>query len=214
MGPVMIGPSSSHTAGAVRIGKVASALLGERVINAEIEFHGSFADTYRGHGTDKAIMAGIMTMNADDERIPDSLSLARKMGIEYSIQTVVLLNVHPNTARVSLIGESQKKISMEAASVGGGSILVTKIDGIAVSFSGEMNTLIISHIDKTGIIAEVTKILAEHHINIAKLQCSRTDKGSLAVMTIEVDNEVNIQVVEAITRQKDVTNCVLIKKIE
>ena len=156
IGPIMIGPSSSHTAGAVRLGYIAHKVLGERAVRAEIELCGSFAQTYRGHGTDKALIAGILGMKSDDERIRRSLELAAEEGLEYSFATAVIPGAHPNTARISLIGESGATAVVQGASIGGGNILVSQVNGLEVSFTGQHNTLLVLHYDKPGTIAAVT----------------------------------------------------------
>ena len=157
IGPIMIGPSSSHTAGAVRLGRVAAALLGEAARTAQIELSGSFAETYRGHGTDKALVAGIMGMDSDDERIRRSLDIALEKGLEPVFTETEIPGAHPNTARITLTGGSGKRVVIEGASVGGGNILVTGVNGMAVSFTGQYNTVLVLHQDRPGAIAAVTQ---------------------------------------------------------
>lgn len=190
LGPVMIGPSSSHTAGAVRIGLTARRLLGEEPARAEIQLHGSFAATGKGHGTDRALAAGLMGMRTDDQRIPHSLELAEEKGLEISFSNVELKDAHPNTAVLHLEGESGKVLDLQGASVGGGRILITQVDGITVNFSGEQNTLIVHNEDTPGHVAEVTTALAQRKINIATLQLYRSQLGSYAIMVVETDQPV------------------------
>ncbi|WP_291243065.1 L-serine ammonia-lyase, iron-sulfur-dependent subunit beta [Fournierella sp.] len=187
VGPVMIGPSSSHTAGAVRIGRVARALLGCEPVNAQILLHGSFAKTYKGHGTDKALIAGIMGMATDDERIRFSPRLAQEAGLSVSILPTEIDGAHPNTALITLTDATGRTVSVQGASVGGGNILVTKVNGMDVHISGQYNTLIVLHQDTPGIIAAVTELLAESQVNICNFRLSRQKKGGVAVMTIEMD---------------------------
>ena len=187
VGPVMIGPSSSHTAGAVRIGRVARALLGCEPVNAQILLHGSFAKTYKGHGTDKALIAGIMGMATDDERIRFSPRLAEEAGLSVSILPTEIDGAHPNTALITLTDATGRTVSVQGASVGGGNILVTKVNGMEVYISGQYNTLIVLHQDTPGIIAAVTELLAESQVNICNFRLSRQKKGGVAVMTIEMD---------------------------
>ena len=187
VGPVMIGPSSSHTAGAVRIGRVARALLGCEPVNAQILLHGSFAKTYKGHGTDKALIAGIMGMATDDERIRFSPRLAQEAGLSVSILPTEIDGAHPNTALITLTDATGRTVSVQGASVGGGNILVTKVNGMEVYISGQYNTLIVLHQDTPGIIAAVTELLAESQVNICNFRLSRQKKGGVAVMTIEMD---------------------------
>lgn len=193
IGPVMIGPSSSHTAGAVRIGKIAGALLGEQAVKAQIGLHGSFAKTYKGHGTDKALTAGIMGMEPSDGRIRESMALAKERGMEVSFSEIHIDGAHPNTALITLTGASGKTVSLEGASIGGGNIRVHKVNGMEVEISGEAATFIILHNDTPGTIAAVTHFLAERNINIGSFRLSRRQKGGLAVMTLEVDSPVSGQ---------------------
>lgn len=198
VGPIMIGPSSSHTAGAARLGKMAGIILGERPKRAEIELHGSFAQTYRGHGTDKAIVAGLMGFEADDPRIREALSLAGQAGIEVVFRTVELGDAHPNTAVIHLTGPSGRKIRMAGASVGGGNILVTSIDGYEVALTGEYHTLISIHHDKPGVVAALTGILAKEEVNIAFMRVSRRERGSQALAIIEADQAIPEQVTKMV----------------
>lgn len=165
IGPVMIGPSSSHTAGAVRLGRVAYKLLGTEAVSARIELTGSFAQTYRGHGTDKALVAGIMGMDSDDERIRRSLELAAEAGMEVAFVETNIPNAHPNTARITLTGRHGESAVVQGASVGGGSILITAINGMSVSFTGQYNTILVRHLDKPGAIAAVTQFMAGSGMN-------------------------------------------------
>lgn len=187
IGPVMIGPSSSHTAGAARIGLTGRMLLGEEVARAEIGLHGSFAKTYHGHGTDRALVGGLMGMNVDDERLRDSLTLAREAGMSVNFQRIVLRGAHPNTVRLTITGVSGRVLTLEAASVGGGNIEVHKIDGLGVNFTGKENTLVIRHSDTPGAIATVTGIIARKKVNIANMQGYRHKAGGDAMMVIELD---------------------------
>ena len=161
LGPVMVGPSSSHTAGAVRIGYISEKLLQDHVRKAEILLHGSFATTGIGHGTDKALIAGLLGMHPDDIRIPASFDLAKKAGMEFTFSTVTLKDAHPNTAVLRLSGEHGRKIEVQAASIGGGRILIAKLDGIEVNFTAEKPTLIVHNVDQPGHVAQVTSMLAE-----------------------------------------------------
>ena len=187
LGPVMIGPSSSHTAGAARIGRVTLALLGAPAVRADILLHGSFAKTYRGHGTDKALIAGIMGMKTDDERIRFAPELAADSGLQVRISTGEIEGAHPNTARITLTDAAGHQASLQGSSIGGGNILVTKLNGMDVYFTGEKETLIVRHQDVPGIIASVTEVAALAGANISNFRLSRKEKGGEAVMTIELD---------------------------
>lgn len=187
LGPVMVGPSSSHTAGAVRIGLAARALLGEPPVRAEIWLHGSFADTGRGHGTDRALVAGLLGMPPEDGRIPESFSVAAQEGLTFTMGRKELRGAHPNTAELTLWGRTGKSVALQAASLGGGRIRVVQLDGVEVSFSGESNTLIVRNRDRTGLVSEVSSLLAFSKVNIATLQLFRDRREGMAVMVIEID---------------------------
>jgi len=190
VGPVMIGPSSSHTAGAVRIGYVAGLVLGEPAVKAEIRLHGSFAKTYKGHGTDKALIAGILGMQPDDERIRSSPLIAREKGLEVTIIPDSFPGAHPNTARIILTGAEGKQVTVQGSSIGGGNIVINQINGLTVEFSGQCDTLIVLHRDTSGVIGEVSQYLGELGINVSNFRLSRSEKGGIAIMTIEVDGAV------------------------
>jgi L-serine dehydratase, iron-sulfur-dependent, beta subunit len=213
IGPVMIGPSSSHTAGAARIGRMARHLLGQPAVKAHILLAGSFAHTYKGHGTDKAILAGIMDMAPDDKRIRESLEIAEKEGIEYTFEPGELENCHPNTAKITLTGADGKTLVMQASSVGGGNIMVTEINGLKVEISGQYATLIVVHKDEPGMIAKVTTIMSWHDMNIFNFMLSREKKGGTAVMTIEVDGVIGEAINQEISQLPNVTSSTLIKPL-
>jgi len=195
VGPVMIGPSSSHTAGAVRLGLMARKILGEEAVRAEINLHGSFARTYRGHGTDKALLAGILGFAPEDERIRDALSIASAKGLEFSFQTVNLEDAHPNTAVIYLVGRSGRTARVRGASVGGGNIMISNIDGYTVELTGQYPALITIHHDCPGVITRVTQILAHAAVNIAFMRVSRQNRGETAMMIMELDEEPDVQVI-------------------
>ncbi len=187
IGPVMIGPSSSHTAGAARIGLMARIILGDEVVHAEVGFHGSFAKTFHGHGTDRAIASGLMGFAVDDPRMRDALNIAEQAGMKIHFYPVAIRGAHPNTVRLSLVGAGGKTLEMEAASVGGGNIRIRKLDGLPVDFTGTENTMIVQHHDEPGVIALVTGALASDRINIATMQVYRHKLGGTAVMILELD---------------------------
>lgn len=196
MGPVMVGPSSSHTAGAARIGNMGRTLLGEEVTRADIGLHGSFAETGFGHGTDRALLAGLLGMKPDDLRIPNAYEEANRAGMAYSFRTVELRDAHPNTALLELTGKSGKKLTLQASSIGGGAIVVNKIDGIDVNFTGDFNTLIVRNQDESGSVAAITSILSQVHINVANMSVNRRRRGGDALMVIETDQHIKPRQVE------------------
>ena len=189
VGPIMIGPSSSHTAGAVRLGLMARKILGEEPVKAEINLHGSFARTYRGHGTDKALISGILGFGPEDERIREALHIARDKGLEFSFQTVNLEEAHPNTAVIFLTGQSGRMARVTGASVGGGNIVISNIDGYNVELTGQYPALITIHHDCPGVITKVTQILAHAEVNIAFMRVSRQNRGETAMMIMELDEQ-------------------------
>lgn len=201
IGPVMVGPSSSHTAGAVRIGNVARKLLGEEVKNAVIYFHGSFQLTGKGHGTDKALLAGLMGMPVDDARIPYSFDVAKERGFEYEFKGIDLGDAHPNSVKLNLTGVNGKQQEVVACSIGGGQIQIREIDGLSVSFSGDYPTLIIRNQDVPGRVQQVTSFLANANINIGSMQLYRSARGAEAVMVIECDKELPDYIIPELKRQ-------------
>lgn len=196
LGPVMIGPSSSHTAGAVKIGLVTRRLLGVPPIKAEIKLHGSFASTGAGHGTDRAIIAGLLGMQPDDERIPNSFELAKKEKLDFSFSTINIRGAHPNTAVLSVAAADGRTLEIVSASLGGGRIQVCQIDGIDTNFSGDCNTLVVHNLDQPGHVAQVATVLAQRNVNIATMQLYRNVQGSYAVMVVECDQPIPADLVE------------------
>lgn len=206
LGPVMVGPSSSHTAGAVRIGRMARALLGAPPVRAEIGLYGSFADTGAGHGTDRALVAGLLGLRPDDLDIPHSFALAEKAGLDFHFYTAKLREAHPNTAVLTVEDAALRRLEMQAASTGGGRIRVTKLGGVDVDFTGMFNTLVIRHRDMAGALAEVTKELSAFRVNIASLNMARDRRGGEALMVIETDQSVPPVAQALISEIRGVTN--------
>ena len=205
LGPVMVGPSSSHTAGAVRIGRVARRLLGEGTPqSAHIALSGSFAATGTGHGTDRALLAGLLGMEPDDERIPCSRELAAEAGMAYAFSRVTLSGEHPNTVKIDLTAESGRTLSVVASSLGGGRISVVELNGLRVSFSGDLPTLIVQNRDRPGCVGEVATLLAREDVNIATLQLYRDYPGGNAVMIVETDRAVPRSGLAAIGGMEDI----------
>jgi L-serine dehydratase len=213
VGPIMIGPSSSHTAGAVRIGKITQTLLNEEVSEVAIKLHGSFADTYKGHGTDNALIGGLMGFNTDDERIRDSKELARQTGMKYKFETVSLHDVHPNTVIIEAVGISGKKVCVMGSSIGGGNIIIKKINGLAVEFDGQYHALIVYHKDKPGVIGSVTSTVGQSNVNIAGMKVYRSNRGGDAIMIMETDQQVSESTILLIQKNTNVTNAIYIEKI-
>ena len=206
LGPVMVGPSSSHTAGAVRIGRIARRLLGEDTPErAEIGLSGSFAATGHGHGTDRAIVAGLLGMQPSDERIAVSFDVARQEGMAFSFSRATLPGEHPNTARLALTGRSGKTLTIVASSLGGGRIMVVEMNGLRANFSGDLPTLIVQNRDQPGHVSEVTSMLAHKGVNIATMQLYRDYPGGNAVMIIETDKAVPPEGIQWLERSEGIT---------
>lgn len=190
MGPIMVGPSSSHTAGAARIGYLTRKLLGDEPRRAELLLHGSFAATGAGHGTDRALVAGLLGMRPDDARLPRAFELARAAGMEVNLGRTVLRGAHPNSVLLKVEDASGRRLEVTASSLGGGRVQVCAIDGLEARFTGEMPTLIIRNQDRPGMVAEVTGVLSRRRVNIAAMQLYRNMRGGLAVMVIESDQPI------------------------
>ena len=191
IGPRMIGPSSSHTAGAVRIGQVGNRLVNGKVKEAKVTLYGSFAETGRGHGTDTAIVAGILGVNPDQGTVRYAKLLAKEADLNIPVLFSNEEPEHPNTAKIYVKGENGKEYTYVGISVGGGRIRVTSINGMQVSFSGEYPTLIAFHQDAPGIISKVTSILALEKINVAFMKVCRSERRQRACMVIETDTPVD-----------------------
>ena len=206
VGPVMIGPSSSHTAGAARLGALARAIFGSEPARARILLHGSFDSTGRGHGTDLALAAGLLGMSIDDPSLRDALRLAAERGMEITFEGVDLGEAHPNTARFELEGADGRTMTVTGSSLGGAEVVVTCVDDFDVEITGELPTLVVTHLDRPGVIASVTAVLAEGGVNIASMRDSRERRGERALMLIETDGAVPGDVLERVGAVHDVSD--------
>lgn len=216
IGPVMIGPSSSHTAGAVRLGRVVSKLIDNRkILRVEITLSGSFAQTYKGHGTDRALLAGIMGYHSYSPEIRDALEIAKDRGIEYTFLRENIKGAHPNTALIRYFTEDGDEGTVQGASVGGGNILVNRINGMDVHFTGDNNTIIVMHQDKPGVIAAVTRVMHWEYaeLNISSFFLSRESRGGKSIMTIEVDSMPPEGMTAKIREIENVYNAILVRKL-
>lgn len=196
LGPVMVGPSSSHTAGAVKIGYVSRKLMAQPIRRAEILLYGSFLATGKGHGTQLAIVAGLLGMKPDDSRIPHSFELAKENNMEVVIGEAELREAHPNSVQLILTGMDGKRLEIVGESIGGSRINIASIDGLSANFSGDYPTLIVHNLDQPGHVAEVTSMLAHKSVNIATLQLYRASRGGHAVMVLECDQEIPRESIE------------------
>ncbi len=187
IGPIMVGPSSSHTAGACRLGLLARALVGGTPQKARIELHGSFARTGEGHGTDKAIAGGLMGFRPDDERLRTALEIAEHEQLDYRFEkTTISDESHPNTVRMTVERDGRTSV-MIGSSLGAGRVLITEIDGYPVEVTGNYDTIVLVAEDVRGSVARIAGVLAEHGLNIATLRLSRKQRGGDAFMVIEID---------------------------
>lgn len=202
MGPVMVGPSSSHTAGTARLGRVAREILDEDPVDVKFFLHPPLAATYRGHGSDFALVGGAIGLNVDDPRIPEALRIAEQMEVEIAFSEEDQGDVHPNTVRIEIRGKS-RQAEIVGSSIGGGVIEVFKINGFQTRFKGDSPTLLLFYRDRPGMISEVTNIIAEEGINIASLYCSRKQRGKDAFMEIDVDSPVSEEAISRICAVQD-----------
>lgn len=203
IGPRMVGPSSSHTAGAARLGKVARRISGNDVAQVTFTLYGSFAKTYKGHGTDRALLAGIMGMEPDDPNLSGSLELARSAGLVYEFVISDEDPPHPNTVKMMITGSGGKKTEVVGSSIGGGNIKVIQLNGLAIEFTGEYPTLVIRHLDRPGVIGDVTGLMGNFNINIAFMRVFRHSKGQDAFMILETDNVIPKKVVSQVRALSD-----------
>ena len=204
VGPVMIGPSSSHTAGAARLARMAAELVGQPFTHVEFGLHGSFAKTYRGHGTDVALVAGVLKIKEDDELLKDAFRLAAEQGLTYRFYETELSGAHENTVCITFSMANGKIREVVGSSVGGGQIKICKIDGFPLEMSLNMTTLLVLHRDAKGMIYNITHSLADHEINIATMRLTRQDKGAMACCVIETDSDIPDEVIAELEGLKDV----------
>ena len=212
IGPVMIGPSSSHTAGACRLGLVAHHLLGEAPKDARIGLHASFAKTGRGHGTHLALIAGLLGYSPDDPRLPQAFEQAAAAGLHFEFEDVDLGDVHPNTAHIVLNGDTQQ-VTVQGSSTGGGVILVTQVQGLGVNFSGASPTLVLRYTDAVGMIARIASSIAAAGVNIAALTCTRSARGGQALLAIELDAPLSTEALAFVGSWQDVNWVRLLPKL-
>lgn len=212
IGPNMIGPSSSHTAGAVSISLLARKMFPEPIKRVTFTLYGSFAKTYKGHGTDRALLGGILGFSTDDERIRDAFTLAKEMGVayEYVVDDRTPTN-HPNTADIAIVGINGYELSVRGESIGGGKVRIVRINQIDVEFTGEYSTLIVQQTDKPGVVAHITQCLSNDHVNIAFMRLFREDKGATAYTVVESDEWIPEKILDEIKSNKHVHELMLIQ---
>ena len=212
IGPNMIGPSSSHTAGALRIAELARKLLKGEPVSARFILYGSFAHTYRGHGTDRALAAGIMGFQADDERIPNSLKIAKERGVDISFEiNTEEADVHPNTVDIDVTTDRDEHMVIRRISTGGGRAELSAIDGVSIRLSGEYSTILVKQLDTQGVITHIAGCLSENNINIAFMHLYREEKGRNAYTIIEADETISESVVHQIEEHPSIFSAILIE---
>ncbi|MCU1245642.1 MAG: L-serine dehydratase, iron-sulfur-dependent subunit beta [Acidobacteria bacterium] len=212
MGPVMVGPSSSHTAGTARLGRVAREILDDDPVAVRFFLHPPLAATYRGHGSDFALVGGAIGLNVDDPRIPEAIRIAEQMGVEIEFREEDQGDVHPNTVRIEIEGK-ERQAEIVGSSIGGGVIEVFKINGFQSRFKGDSPSLLLFYRDRPGMISEVTQVIAEEAINIASLYCSRKQRGRDAFMEIDVDSPISDEALHRIATLADVAEARYLDRI-
>ena len=213
LGPIMIGPSSSHTAGAARLGKIARTIVNKPSKDVTFLLHGSFKETYKGHGTDRALVAGILGMMPDDERLRDALLIAEKEGLEVHFLPADLGQVHPNTVKILMTDCDDINWEVLGSSIGGGLVEIYEINGNKVKITGEYPTIITCHDDIPGTVSKVSTLFYDNDINIAHMTLVRSQKGKDATMTFEVDNNVSEELIAAIKAVEGVNRVILINSL-
>lgn len=213
LGPIMIGPSSSHTAGAARLGKIARTIVNKPIKDVTFLLHGSFKETYKGHGTDRALVAGILGMMPDDERLRDALLIAEKEGLEVHFLPADLGQVHPNTVKILMTDCDDINWEVLGSSIGGGLVEIYEINGNKVKITGEYPTIITCHDDIPGTVSKVSTLFYDNDINIAHMTLVRSQKGKDATMTFEVYNNVSEELIAAIKAVEGVNRVILINSL-
>ena len=192
IGPIMVGPSSSHTAGALKIARIAGKLSAKRIVDVSFRLYNSFAKTFRGHGTDRALMGGILGMDTDDLRIKNTFAIAHERGVEFEFIADQSENeYHPNTVEISIKYEDGSSLFVRGSSIGGGEVEITNINGTEISFSGRYNAVIIHQKDEPGVVAHIATVFEKHKINIAYMHVYRDGPGDDAYSIVEIDGDRN-----------------------
>ncbi len=212
MGPNMIGPSSSHTAGAARIGFLAQKMINGPLKKIEFTLYGSFARTYKGHGTDRALLGGIMGFSTDDMRIRNSFEIADHNGLSFSFTTnEIETDVHPNTVDIHMINEKNQEMTVRGESLGGGKVRIVKINSVQVDFTGEYSAVIVTHQDKPGVVAYITKCLSDRNVNIAFMRLFRESKGEIAYTIVESDGHLPEDIDDTIRLNQNIHEVMIVQ---
>lgn len=213
LGPVMIGPSSSHTAGAARLGKIARTIVNQPIKDVTFLLHGSFRETYKGHGTDRALVAGILGMLPDDVRLKDSIEIAESEGIALRFLPADLGQVHPNTVKFLITDSNDIQWEILGSSIGGGLVEIYEINGNKVKITGEYPTIITCHDDIPGTVSKISTLFYENKINIAFMTLVRSQKGKDATMTFEIDDSISEEIIDSIKAIDGVNRVILINSL-
>ena len=212
LGPNMIGPSSSHTAGAARIGFLAQKMIGGDVVSADFTLYGSFAKTYHGHGTDRALLGGIMGFDTDDMRIRNSFDIATAQGLTYTFTpNDTETEIHPNTVDISMKNKNGQSMTIRGESLGGGKVRIVRINGVQVDFTGEYSAVIVVQQDKPGVVAHITKVLSDRGVNIAFMRLFRESKGHTAYTIVESDGKLPKDVAASLKENVNVHDVMIVQ---
>ena len=212
LGPNMIGPSSSHTAGAEIIAFLAQKMIAPPLKRADFTLYGSFAKTYHGHGTDRALLGGIMGFSADDTRIRDSFAIATDRGLGYSFTpNEVETDIHPNTVDIRMENAAGQVMTVRGESLGGGKVRIVEINHVKVDFTGEYSAIIVIHQDTPGVVAYITRCLSERNINIAFMRLFRESKGTTAYTIVESDGHLPEDIVESIHQNTNIHDVMVVQ---
>lgn len=213
LGPNMIGPSSSHTAGAAVIAYLAQKMMPPPIVEVEFILYGSFAKTYRGHGTDRALLGGLMGFSTDDTRIRDSFRIADERGIQYKFTpNETETEIYPNTVDVNMKNAGGQTMRIRGESLGGGKVRISRINGVDVDFSGEYCTTVVIHKDTPGVVAHITKCLSDYNVNIAFMRLFREGRGDTAYTIVESDDHVPANIAENLKQNPHVREVMVIEK--
>ena len=212
LGPNMIGPSSSHTAGAARIAYLAQKMITGPLVQADFTLYGSFARTYRGHGTDRALLGGIMGFTTDDMRIRNSFEIAEERGIVFQFQpNEEETEIHPNTVDIHMVNESGQEMTVRGESLGGGKVRISRINKVKVDFTGEYSAVIVIQKDRPGVVAHITKALSDRNVNIAFMRLFREGKGDIAYTIVESDGHLPEDIREELLKNEHVHDVMIVQ---
>ena len=212
LGPNMIGPSSSHTAGAAKIAYLAQKMITGPLLQVDFTLYGSFARTYRGHGTDRALLGGIMGFTTDDMRIRNSFEIAENEGIAFQFQpNEEETDVHPNTVDIHMVNKAGQEMTVRGESLGGGKVRISRINKVQVDFTGEYSAVIVIQKDRPGVVAHITKALSDRNVNIAFMRLFREGKGNVAYTIVESDGHLPANIREELLKNEHVHDVMIVQ---